>query len=79
MFTNITFRIFKLVSQPFIQNTRKPLLLKPGQWPCNTKETPHKTSVVTGKITKTTELYHTGCPLRVNKYAAFFGFTAMSY
>jgi hypothetical protein len=39
-------------------------------------EKPHmKTSVVTGKIMKTTELYHTGTPLPLNNYAAFFGFT----
>jgi hypothetical protein len=47
---------------------RNSLLLKSGLWLCNTRETSHKTSVVTGKIAKIIELYHTRCPLRDNKY-----------
>jgi hypothetical protein len=50
---------------------RNSLLLKSGHWLCNTRQASHKTSVVTNKIMKTTELYHTGRPLRVNKYGHY--------
>jgi hypothetical protein len=65
VFTNFTFRIIKLLSQPFVHTNHIDFAIL---------EKPHtKTSAVTGKIMKTTELYHTRMPLPLNNYATFFG------
>jgi hypothetical protein len=75
VFTNFTFRIIKLVSQPFIR-TKGSHFSKSLAISFAILEKPHmKTSVVTGKIMKTTVLYHTGMPFPLNNYATFFGFT----
>jgi hypothetical protein len=74
VFTNFTFKIIKLVSQPFV-HTKGSHFSEILDIAFATLEKPHmKTSVVTGKIMKTVELYHTGIPLLLNNYATFFGF-----
>jgi hypothetical protein len=75
VFTKFTFRIIKLHSQPFVHIKELhfsislaiafAILVKPHT----------KTSVVTGKIMKTTELYHTRMPLPLNNFVTFFRFT----
>jgi hypothetical protein len=75
VFTDFTFRIIKLVSQPFV-HTKGSHFSERLAIAFAILEKPHtKMSVVTGKIIKTTELYHTGMLLPLNNYAAFFGFT----
>jgi hypothetical protein len=75
MFTNFTFRIIKLVSQPFIHTKASHFSESLAIAFAILEKPPMKTLVVTGMIMKTTELYHTGMPLPPNNYATFFGYT----
>jgi hypothetical protein len=75
VFTNFTFRIIKLLSQQFIHAKESHFSVILAITFAVLEKTHMKMLVVSDKIMKTTELYHTGMPLPLNNYATFFGFT----